>query len=106
MDVFAAGAAAANVAMLAPVAERSGGLLMLQEGARLLQKVSRDQCDTSPALDAEGSMPVAGIVKLPHIVMHPIGTQIELEGSSQLPMAVPNDAAALQRLLDCWPRLL
>ena len=32
VDVLAAGAAAANVAALAPVAERSGGLLALQEG--------------------------------------------------------------------------
>lgn len=32
VDVFAVGNSAANVAALAPVAERSGGLLVLQEG--------------------------------------------------------------------------
>lgn len=32
VDVFAVGSSAANVAALAPVAERSGGLLVLQEG--------------------------------------------------------------------------
>ena len=32
VDVFAVGNSAANIAALAPLAERSGGLLVLQEG--------------------------------------------------------------------------
>lgn len=35
VDVFAVGCAAANVAQLAIVAQKSGGLLSLQEGERL-----------------------------------------------------------------------
>ncbi len=53
VDVVAAGSAAANVAALAPVAERSGGLLTLQEGAAA-QSVSTSQRFTCAA--APGSM--------------------------------------------------
>lgn len=40
VDVLAAGSAAANVAALAPVAERSGGLLTLQKGQAPLMRHS------------------------------------------------------------------